>query len=91
MTINSILLYYLAIANGSAFILFGWDKYKALKSKWRIPEKTLLGIALLGGSAGAFIAMKCFCHKTLHKKFSWGIPVVLLLQIGLLVYLHAFY
>ncbi len=73
--------YVLLIWNSMVFILFGIDKYKAQKGRWRIPEKTLLWCALLFGSVGALVGMKVFRHKTLHNKFCIGLPLMLLLHI----------
>ena len=64
------------------------DKYKAKKAKWRISEATLLLLAILGGSIGAWIGMKIWHHKTMHKKFKYGVPAILLIQIAAMIYLH---
>ena len=85
---HNILAYYLTIINAVAFIVYGIDKYKAKKAKWRISEATLLMLAVLGGSIGAWIAMRVWRHKTMHKKFKYGIPVILLIQIALIAYMH---
>ena len=84
----SCLAYYLLAINAVAFIVYGIDKYKAKKAKWRIPEATLLLLALLGGSIGTWMGMKVWHHKTMHKKFKYGIPAILLIQIALMEYLH---
>ena len=84
----SCLAYYLLAINVVAFIMYGIDKYKAKKAKWRIPEATLLLLAVLGGSIGAWMGMKVWHHKTIHKKFKYGIPAILLIQIALMAYLH---
>ena len=84
----SCLAYYLLAINAVAFIKYGIDKYKAKKAKWRIPEATLLLLAVLGGSIGAWMGMKVWHHKTMHKKFKYGIPAILLIQIALMAYLH---
>ena len=84
----SCLAYYLLAINVIAFIMYGIDKYKAMKAKWRIPEATLLLLAVLGGSIGAWMGMKVWHHKTMHKKFKYGIPAILLIQIALMTYLH---
>lgn len=75
-------LIYLLIVNALAFLLMLIDKQKAKKKKWRIPESTLMGFAAIGGSIGALLGMYTFRHKTLHKKFSIGIPVILFLQLA---------
>lgn len=87
-TLHSCLTYYLLAINAVAFIMYGIDKYKAKKAKWRISEATLLLLAVLGGSIGAWMEMKVWHHKTMHKKFKYGIPAILLIQIALMAYLH---
>ena len=87
-TLHSCLAYYLLGINAVTFIVYGIDKYKAKKAKWRIPEATLLLLAVLGGSIGAWMGMKVWHHKTMHKKFKYGIPAILLIQIALKTYLH---
>ena len=84
----SCLTYYLLAINAVAFIMYGIDKYKSKKAKWRISEATLLLLAVLGGSIGAWMGMKVWHHKTMHKKFKYGIPAILLIQIALMAYLH---
>ena len=87
-TLHSCLAYYLLGINAVTFIVYGIDKYKAKKAKWRIPEATFLLLAVLGGSIGAWMGMKVWHHKTMHKKFKYGIPAILLIQIALMAYLH---
>lgn len=87
-TLHNILTYYLLAINFITFIVYGIDKYKAKKAKWRISEATLLLMAAIGGSIGAWLGMKAWHHKTLHKKFKYGIPAILLLQIIAIIYLH---
>ena len=87
-TLHSCLAYYLLAINAIAFIMYGIDKYKAKKAKWRISEATLLLLAVLGGSIGAWMGMKVWHHKTMHKKFKYGIPIIIILQVALAVYLH---
>ena len=87
-TLHSCLAYYLLGINAVTFIVYGIDKYKAKKAKWRISEATLLLLAILGGSIGAWMGMKVWHHKTMHKKFKYGIPAILLIQIALMAYLH---
>ena len=81
-----IALYYLLAVNLLTFVTYGIDKYKARHNKWRIPEATLLLLAALGGSIGALLAMRVFRHKTLHRKFRYGIPAILLVQIAAAVF-----
>lgn len=87
-TLHSYLAYYLLAINAVAFILYGIDKYKAKKNQWRISEATLLTMAAIGGSIGAWAGMRLWHHKTMHKKFKYGIPLIIILQIAFLVYLH---
>ena len=87
-TLHSCLTYYLLDINAVTFIIYGIDKYKAKKAKWRIPEAILLLLAVFGGSIGAWMGMKVWHHKTMHKKFKYGIPAILLIQIALMAYLH---
>ena len=76
------ILLYLLLINAAAFILMLVDKIKAKKNLWRIKESTLMLSAVLGGSIGALAGMYTFRHKTLHHKFSIGIPLILGLQIA---------
>ena len=68
---------YLLAVNIVTFLLYGIDKYKAKKGKWRISEATLLTMAAIGGSIGAWAGMRLWHHKTMHKKFKYGIPVII--------------
>ena len=77
----------LLAVNIATFFLYGIDKYKAKKNKWRISEATLLTMAAIGGSIGAWAGMRLWHHKTMHKKFKYGIPVIIILQVALAVYL----
>ena len=83
-----ILLYYLAAVNLLTFVVYGIDKWKSKHKSWRIPEASLLLLAALGGSIGALLAMHLFHHNTLHKKFRYGVPIILLLQVSLAVFLY---
>ena len=84
--LKAILIYLLAV-NALTFIVYGIDKYKAKHAKWRISEATLLLLAVVGGSIGAWCGMKVWHHKTMHKKFTYGVPVILLLQVALAVWI----
>lgn len=81
------LIIYLIFINLIGFFAMFLDKQKAKRSAWRIPEKTLFLFALLGGSLGTTLGMHCFHHKTRHWYFRFGMPLILILQIILLVYL----
>ena len=83
---NIILGYFLAV-NITSFLLYGIDKYKAKKGRWRISEATLLLMAVIGGSIGAWVGMRIWHHKTMHKMFKYGIPVIIIFQVALAVYL----
>ena len=72
--------------NVVTFFVYGIDKWKAKKSKWRIRETALLGLAVLGGSIGAWLGMKVWHHKTQHKKFKYGVPAIIIIQLALIVY-----
>ena len=82
-----IILIDLVIINVVTFFMYGIDKWKAKKSKWRIRETALLGLAVLGGSIGAWLGMKVWHHKTMHKKFRFGVPAIIIIQLSLIGYL----
>ena len=84
----NIILGYLLAVNIATFFLYGIDKYKAKKNQWRISEATLLTMAAIGGSIGAWAGMRLWHHKTMHKKFKYGIPLIIIMQIALVAYLH---
>ena len=81
------LLYYLIAINIVTFLVYGIDKWKAKQGSWRISEATLLILAAIGGSIGALLGMKIWHHKTMHKKFKYGLPLILIIQIILIGYL----
>ena len=85
-TFLQIALIYLAIINVATFFTYGIDKWKAKKSKWRVREASLLLLAVLGGSIGALLGMKIWHHKTLHKKFRYGIPAIIIAQVAIVWY-----
>ena len=82
--ISKFIFIYLLLINLAAFIVYGIDKRKAEKNKWRIPEIVLIMLAMLGGSVGALGGMLAFHHKTKKPLFVIGVPVILLLQIVVL-------
>ncbi len=82
------LLWYLAAVNLVTFTVYGVDKAKARRGAWRVPEKTLFLLPLLGGSLGALLGMLTFRHKTKHWYFVWGIPLILLAQMALAVWVY---
>lgn len=90
MDVITLLLTYFSGINLTGFALMGIDKYKARKRAFRIPEATLFIIAIIGGSIGSIIGMYVFRHKTLHRRFIYGMPLILIIQIALVTaFLHA--
>ena len=77
-------IYYICV-NVIAFILYGLDKKYAREGRWRIPEKTLLGSALIGGAAGAWIGMQTFRHKTKHMSFRMLVPLFAVVHMWMIV------
>lgn len=76
---------YLLTINFIGFIIMLIDKQRAVHKEWRIPEKTLIGISIIGGSIGMLFGMSAFRHKTKHIKFKFGVPFILFIQIGLII------
>ncbi|MGG4268528.1 DUF1294 domain-containing protein [Peribacillus simplex] len=76
---------YMIITNIIGFAIMGVDKRKARNREYRISEKTLWFWAVIGGGTGSFLGMKHFRHKTKHTAFKWGLPILMILQIGLLI------
>lgn len=85
------MLVYTISVNIITFLLYGADKYKAVHRRWRIPEAVLMWAAVLGGSVGALAAMYAFRHKTRHKKFTIGVPLILILETALLTLYYGYY
>ena len=85
-----LLLMYLLVLNVVGFTWMGIDKRRAKKGKWRISERSLILCAVLGGSVGSLLGMRCFRHKTKHPKFYIGIPVIFVLQVvaGVLIWMQ---
>ena len=79
---------YLFTINAAGLLLMLVDKLKSIKNKWRIPERTLFIVALLGGSLGCMMGMRLFRHKTLKIRFWLGLPLMLCAHIILLILLH---
>lgn len=90
MSTSQFILLYLSAISILTFILYGIDKWKAEHARWRIPESMLLGLALAGGSIGAWIGMKIWHHKTQHAKFRYGIPAIIAAQILVAVLLYSY-
>ena len=85
--VKHLILIYLAIITVVTFSVYGIDKWKSQHKRWRIPESVLLGLAVIGGSVGALLGMKVWCHKTQHKKFKYGVPAILAVQVAVVVWL----
>ena len=87
----SILWLYLAVMNLVTFIVMGLDKFYAKKGKRRVPESTLFLLSIIGGSIGGILGIYAFRHKTLHKQFTVGFPIILILQtaLGIFIYIYA--
>lgn len=81
------LVVWLIAINLVTFAVYGADKRRARRGAWRVPEKTLFLLPLLGGSVGALLGMRVFRHKTKHWYFVWGVPAILLAQLALAVWL----
>lgn len=88
MELTKIELVYLLVMNAGGFAVMGMDKYKAIKGRWRVPEKTLFLLSILGGSVGTWAGMYAFRHKTKHWYFVIGMPAILFIQIALVIYLN---
>ena len=78
------IVYILIVINVITFLIYGIDKWKAKQGSWRISEATLLLLAIIGGCIGALLGMQVWHHKTMHKKFKYGLPLILLSQIALI-------
>lgn len=87
---NLIIIYFFTI-NLFTFLIMGIDKYKAIKNKWRIKEKTIFLMSLVGGSIGTYMGMKRFRHKTKKKIFTIGIPIIILINIVCIILLIMIY
>ncbi len=83
-----IVIFYLLTVNLLTFVTYGIDKQKARHNRWRVREASLLLLAALGGSIGALLAMKVFRHKTQHKKFRYGVPAILIVQLAIAVFCY---
>ena len=81
----ALLLFCIIGVNVITFVVYGIDKLKAKKGKWRVPETTQLLLAIVGGSVGAWCGVKVWHHKTMHLKFKYGIPLIMAVQVGLLL------
>ncbi|MFI3202489.1 MAG: DUF1294 domain-containing protein [Eubacteriales bacterium] len=85
MSVLTFIASYIILINATSFFMMGFDKKKARNHQWRIPESTLMIIALIGGSVGALVGMFFFHHKTKKTKFIVGLPFILMLHIGLVI------
>ncbi|MGE4549585.1 MAG: DUF1294 domain-containing protein [Intestinibacillus sp.] len=85
-----ILLYYLLAVNVIGALVVALDKWKARRGKWRVPERTLFAFCVLGGCPGVYLSMRSVRHKTLHRRFMWGIPAIFILQIAIISAIYYF-
>lgn len=86
--LTRIIIYTLVALNVVTFFIYGLDKWKAIRHRWRIPEATLLLLAAVGGSVGAWAGIHVWNHKTTRPKFCYGVPAILVAQILLLALLY---
>ena len=84
MRITETIIYLIIGVNVLTFFVYGVDKWRAKQGRWRISEATLLMLAVIGGCIGAILGMRIWHHKTKHKKFKYGLPLILLAQVALL-------
>ncbi|SMB85045.1 Uncharacterized membrane protein YsdA, DUF1294 family [Desulfonispora thiosulfatigenes DSM 11270] len=80
--------YYLICINILAFIVSGLDKKAAIQHKRRVREKTLFYLALIGGSVGLIVSIYYFRHKTKHKSFTLGVPIIIIVQMLIIYYFY---
>ncbi len=85
-----VLLYYV-LANASVFIVYALDKFLAQRGGRRVSETTLMLLAFIGGGFGALLSMVAFHHKTAHRKFYVGVPVLSLVNLVIYVYCFALF
>lgn len=85
-----ILLWYLLAVNVLGALVVTIDKWKARHGKWRVPERTLFVLCVLGGCPGVYLSMRAVRHKTLHRRFMWGIPAIFILQIAIFSAIYYF-
>lgn len=78
---------YLIIINIITYVVFAVDKKRAIRGAWRIPEATLLGLSVVGGSIGGILAMRICRHKTRHMSFTVGLPLILILQVMIFIWI----
>ena len=87
LNLTHILLLYLVAVNLVTFLIYGIDKFKSKRARCRVPEATLLWLAAVGGSIGAWLGMKLWHHKTAHKKFKYGIPLIIIIQAAIVLWI----
>ncbi|MBR4758451.1 MAG: DUF1294 domain-containing protein [Bacteroidaceae bacterium] len=79
--------YFILVMTVLTFIVFGIDKWKAKNEQWRVPESTLFLLAIFGGSIGGWLGMEIWRHKTQHWYFRLGIPIIVVLQVALILWI----
>ena len=87
---QQIFVFYIFIINMLTFIVFVVDKKRAVKNRWRISEKTLMTMTVIGGSFGALLSMSMFRHKTRKPLFKYGVPLVMIVELVIMykLYIH---
>lgn len=83
-----LILVYFVLINGIGAVVTAWDKHAAQRGAWRVAEKTLFLWCVLGGCPGVYLTMRTMHHKTRHKRFMWGIPLIFLAQCVLVFLLN---
>lgn len=89
--LNRLFFFYAIVINLLTFLVCGADKRAARRGSWRIPERSLFLLSILGGSPGMLLGMQIFRHKTKHAKFVWGIPLILLAQVLLIAGVYSLF
>ncbi len=85
------ILFYAVLINVIGFTMVVVDKYRAIRSKWRIRESRFFYVSLLGGGFGVYSGMRIFHHKTNHRNFMWGIPLIVIIEYALVYFYISFW
>jgi len=85
--ISTIMIVWLIFINLAGFAVCAVDKYKAIKGKWRIPERSIFGISIIGGSVGVYSALLLFRHKIRYRRFMVGVPIIIFVQACVFAYI----
>lgn len=82
-----IVIGYFIVINLISVVVCIWDKTEAKKGGWRVPEQSLFMLVFFGGGIGMYITMKTIRHKTQHKRFMIGVPLIIILQLAVVLFL----